>query len=256
MRRLIFVVALATAVGACSAGERVIVGAGTTLVDSGFMSTLEAEFGDEISVVAGSTAEILELAYQGAISVAIVHDERQELEYVAAHPETSRSAVFASRFLIVGPPPNVAPLAGGPAAEILAFVASQGITFVSRSDGSGTHARELALWAAAGVAPGGDWYVETGQGMGLTLQVADQRQAFTLVEAGAFLAARDTIDLRPVELADPDQLTNPYHALVVNGAGNGFVQWLTSAAGRAAIERANESTFGTQVYVPSDDPGE
>lgn len=256
MRRLILGVVLAAALGACSGGERVIVGAGTTLVDSGFMSALEAEFGDEISIVAGSTAEILELADQGAISVAVVHDERQELEYVAAHPETSRSAVFASRFLIVAPPRNAGPLAGRPPAEVLAFVASQEVTFVSRSDGSGTHARELALWAAAGVSPGGDWYVETGQGMGLTLQVADQRQAFTLVEAGAFLAAQDTIDLRPVELAGTNELANPYHALVVDSAGTEFVDWLTGAAGRAAIERANEGTFGMQVYLPSHDPGE
>lgn len=254
MRRFaLLLAAVAVAVAACSGGERVIVGAGTTLVDSGLMSALEAEYGRNIAVVGGSTAQILELAGQGAVSVALVHDESQELAYLAAHPGTARFAVFTSRFLIVGPLDAVDDFSGMEPAELMAAIASRGISFVSRSDGSGTYTRELALWDEAAVVPAGDWYIETGQGMGFTLQVADQRGAFTLVELGAYLAAAGTIHLVPVQLGGPaETVANPYHALVVDRAGEDFVDWLTGADGVAAITRANESTFGQQVYQASE----
>ena len=256
MRRpgAILLAAAILTVAACSGGERVIVGAGTTLVDSGLMAALEAEYGRPISVVAGSTAEILELAGQGSLSIALVHDESQELAYVADHPGTRRASVFASRFLIVGPPNAVEDLAGQQPADVMATIASRPLDFVSRSDRSGTHARELALWDEAGVTPGGDWYIATGQGMGFTLQVADQRGAFTLVELGAYLAAAGTIDLVPVELGGREAaMANPYHALVVGEAGGAFVDWLTGADGIAALGRANTATFGQQVYRASDE---
>jgi tungstate transport system substrate-binding protein len=246
---------IALAVAACGGGDRVIVGAGTTLVDSGMMSALEAEFGAEVSVVAGSTAEILELADQGAISAALVHDEGQELIYLGEHPGTPRYAVFTSRFLLVGPSAVASEFAGLQPAELMATIATRGMSFVSRADGSGTHARELALWNEAAVTPGGDWYIATGSGMGFTLQVADQRRAFTLVEEGAYLAAQDTIDLVPVDLDDGAELANPYHVLVIDAAGEEFVDWLVGTEGASAIRRANDITFGRQVYETSDDAG-
>jgi len=248
-RYLIGLLTILVVLTACGGG-RTIVGAGTTIVDSGLMAELETAYGGEISVVAGSTAEILQLARQGAVAAAIVHDPVQELEYVAAHPNTPRLAVFSSRFLIVGDPVLVAEAPADPSA-LMSWIADNGHPFVTRGDDSGTHVRELALWEEARVEPDdGDWYVSTGQGMGLTLQVADQRGAFTLVEEGAYLSAADTIGLVPVTL--DEVLANPYHALVFAAAGVDFVEWLAGPDGQDALKMANNRVFGGPVYVPSE----
>jgi tungstate transport system substrate-binding protein len=137
-----------------------------------------------------------------------------------------------------------------PAAAFETLVAN-GWTFVTRDDNSGTHVRELAIWSQAGVAPVDDAYVATGQGMGFTLQVADQRNAFTLVEAGAYMAARDTLDLEPVPLTAHDDLLNPYSALLIDESGREFFDWLTSPAGVAALLAVNQELFGQVVYRPA-----
>ncbi len=100
---------------------------------------------------------------------------------------------------------------------------------------------------------GEDWYVETGQGMGPTLLVADQRRALVLVEIGAWLAAQGPIGLVDMEL-DPGALHNPYRAMVMSSSrridgATAFVEWLVSADGEAAIEQANRDLFGVIVYA-------
>lgn len=228
-----------------------VVGAGTTTIDSGLMVALEAEFASELSVVGGSTAEALQLAEQGAVSVAVVHDEAQELAFMASHPEARRAAAFVSSFLLVGPADQVAAMAAVDPAEAFAEIAANGWTFVTRDDESGTHSRELAIWDQAGVAPGGDWYLATGQGMGFTMQVADQRSGFTLVEEGAYLAAAATLQLVPVALDDSPLLTNRYSIIQVDPLGNEFFEWLTGPDGQRAVAAASERLFAAPVYRPS-----
>lgn len=250
--RLVAVLAVACAVlpGCGDGSERVLVGAGTTTVDSGFMEALESRFPGDVSIVGGSTAELLASADQGAFAVAIAHDETQELRFVAEHPDSERRVVFASRFLVVGPPAQVAQIQATSPAAVFAEVVANGWTFVTRDDQSGTHAREMTLWADSGVEPAGEWYVATGQGMGFTLQVADQRSAFTIVEEGAFLAAADTLTLRAVDLAGAAALENPYSAILVDEVGRPFYEWLSGPEGRAAIAAANQEAFGRAVYEP------
>jgi tungstate transport system substrate-binding protein len=235
---------------ACGGQDRVIAGAGTSIADSGFIGVVAADFTEDVSIVGGATAELLELAAQGSVSVAIVHDEVQELAYMATHPDAERSAVFASDFLVVGPSELVASVSSRTAPGIFAEIAANGWTFVTRDDNSGTHVRELALWTQAGVVPPDGRYVATGQGMGFTLQVADQRGAFTLVEAGAYLAAADTLSLVPVPLSPHADLVNPYSAILVDETGRAFFEWLTSAAATEALAAANQELFGEVVYRP------
>lgn len=234
--------------------DRVIVGAGTTTVDSGFMEELEESYGESISVVPGSTAQLLELAAQGSLSAVIVHDEAQELQFMANHPAARRSPAFESAFLLVGPPEAVAALPASDPHQAFAAIASSGLTFVTRGDGSGTHTKELAIWEGADIAPGGPWYISTGQGMGQTLQVADQLAGFTLVELGVFAAATDTIDLQVVPLEDISLMANPYSVIVVDAAGNDFFSWLTGPTGQAGVVAANDAVFDQPVYTTSEDP--
>jgi tungstate transport system substrate-binding protein len=243
----------------CGRNADVVIAAGTTVVDSGLMDGLVATFAQdhpeaELSVVGLATQEALELGAQGEAGVLITHAPRLEAAFLAEH-EARATPVFSSFFQLAGPAPQVDVLSGFTAAESLAEIARRGWTFVSRADGSGTHERELALWDAAGVDPSGaDWYVETGQGMGISLLVADQREAFILVEAGT-LATAETVSLMPVELAgDGSDLVNPYTAIVPAGApplAATFVAWLVSPDGRAALAGANAELFGSALFRPS-----
>ena len=135
------------------------------------------------------------------------------------------------------------------------MIAESGHPFVSRADGSGTHQVESEIWDRAGVDPTGrEWYVETRQGMGLTLQVASQREAFVLVEMSVFLNAGETTGLVDAVL-DPAGLENPYRAIAVKGSpvtdeSRAFVEWLASPGGREALRRANLELYGAQIFEP------
>ena len=261
MKRIGFLGAAAIlAVSACSTPVRVIVAAGTTLVDSGILDELvsryEADHPDvELSVVGESTARILDLGRKGAADLLITHAPELEAGFVAEGRAARYDPVMESRFVLAGPTQanlGLPSLAG----EAFGEIARRGDLFVSRSDGSGTHQKELELWSQAGVDPSGmSWYLETGQGMGLTLQVADQRQAFVLSEIGAFLAAAPALSLEIVPLADDPVLINPYQLIVVSGsqaepAAAAFAAWLRSAEGREAMISANRDLFGEVVYQP------
>ncbi len=135
--------------------------------------------------------------------------------------------------------------------DALRVVAERGYPFVSRDDGSGTHAGELGAWESIGVDPSSEpWYIRTGTGMGATLQVANQRHAVTFTEQGAFIASAPVLTLQPVENT---VIPNPYDLTLIDPQANDaaalFVEWLTSPAGTLAIEKANTDLFGTQVFV-------
>jgi tungstate transport system substrate-binding protein len=113
----------------------------------------------------------------------------------------------------------------------------------------------MQAWRNSSIDPAGSsWYLETGQGMGPTLLIADQSDGVTLGEYGAFLAVRDTLSLVDLEL-DPAGLENPYVVMVSAASADldaalVFFAWLISSPGRAAIEAANIELFGEIVYQP------
>jgi tungstate transport system substrate-binding protein len=259
MKRLAgLVVVMALLVSACASlgDERVIVAAGTTVVDSGLVEYLvDAYIEDggrgEIDVLALSSQQSLVYATAGNADITITHEEDLLASFLFETPDAVSSPVFESRFVYVASPDLTFPL---PMVEsILDTVASEGITFVSRDDGSGTYVKEVAMWGAVGVDPTGEpWYIRTGTGMGETLLVADQRKGVTLAEAGAYLSASADLSLVPVDDGSDPRLVNPYDVTVVDPAGNeaavDFFAWLTSDQGRAAILAANGDLFGVEVY--------
>lgn len=245
----------------CGGGgtDRVIVAAGTTLVDSGLIDGVVAEYealnpGVEVSVVAEPTSLGLELGRRGAADLLIVHAPEQEERFVEEGNASASAAVLESRFVLVGPPGDTS-ISGRSVIEAFAAIASAGRTFVSRGDLSGTHEQELRLWAATGVEPSEqEWYLESGQGMGQTLLIADQRSGFTLAELGAFLEARDALSLVDYQVTG-EGLANPYTAYVAATADNRegameLLEWLGSQEGKATIEAVNQRLFGEIVYQP------
>ena len=243
---------------ACSGGgqERVVVAAGTTLVDSGLLDAVAGVFEEshpeiELSVVGEASARVLELGRRGGADVLITHAPALEQEFIRDGIAARYELVLSSTYVIVGPPDGVT---ADTSADVLAAIADTGGPFVSRADGSGTHEIERQLWAAAGIDPSDEsWYLETGQGMGLTLQVTDQRHGYTLSELGTFLAASDTLSLEPIEVGDAPP--NPYHLIVVGtsperAAGEEFLDWLIGPEGRRAVEQVNRDLFDRIVFRP------
>ena len=258
--RSILFIAIALGVSACAGTDRVVVAAGTTLVDSGILDHLAEGYeserpGPEVSIVGRATQEVLELGHRGAADLLITHAPSLEAEFLETHDEASAQSLFSSRFLLVGPPDRAEQLDGLGIIEALQVIAARGWSFLSRGDGSGTHIREVDLWAAANVtAEGRHWFSETGQGMGLSMQVADQSGAFILAEEGTFLIASPRLGLRTVLLEESaDLLVNPYAAIQVkdhSGAGE-FLSWLVSGTGRRELDAANRLFFGKTVFSPS-----
>ncbi len=253
---LLVIVALASACSSRS-DTRVVVAAGTTLVDSGFLREVidaytSSHGGVTFSLVGVGSAEAVAYADAGNAQIIVTHEPSVLASFLARAPHAVATRPFSSTFVVLAPPGVDVDTAD--AAAAFRSVASGGIPFVSRDDASGTHTRELQIWQSTGIDPTGrPWYIRSGAGMAASLLVADQRRAVTLSEIGAYLAAREALDLTVVPIRDESDLANPYDLTVVVPAempeATAFQAWLASAEGIREIEAANERLFGQQVYT-------
>jgi tungstate transport system substrate-binding protein len=224
----------------------------TSTQDSGLFADLlprfEAATGVAVRVVAVGTGQALELGRRGDADAVLVHDRAAEDAFLAGGFAESRRDVMWNDFLIVGPAADPAGVRGAAdVAAALAKIAAARAPFASRADDSGTHKAELRLWQAAGVDPraaSGGWYRETGSGMGATLNTAAELGAYGLADRATWVAFRNKRELVALVEGDP-RLRNPYGILVVSPAkhphakvelARRLAEWLTSDAGRAAIE--------------------
>jgi len=240
---------LAFGVAQASAADTFITVASTTSTENSglfahILPQFQAESGIEVRVIAQGTGQALETGRRGDVDVVLVHARALEDQFVADGYGVERFDVMYNDFVVIGPnddPAGVRGSADAPAA--FAAIAAAGAPFASRGDNSGTHVAELALWAQAGVEPAGAWYRSTGSGMGATLNTAAQLPAYALSDRGTWLSFMNRGDLAIVFEGDP-RLFNPYGVMLVNPerhahvkaeAGQAFIDWLVSDAGRAAI---------------------
>jgi len=219
----------------------------TSTRDTGLIDILvpmfELKHGVRVDLIAVGTGQALKFGENGDVDVVWVHAHDAELEFVRAGHGVRREDVMYNYFEVLGPPSDPAEISGLSAAAALKRIESGGHKFVSRGDGSGTHRRERALWESAGGLRPWDGFVEAGQGMGRTLVMADQMQAYTICDRGTYLVFADKIDLQPLA-AHGEELRNPYGAITVNPAkspkinhelANRFVDFLIGAEGQKLI---------------------
>jgi tungstate transport system substrate-binding protein len=209
-------------------------------------------------VIAVGTGQALKLGENGDVDVVLVHARESEDKFVAAGHGVNRRDVMYNDFVIVGPEEDPAGIKGASdAVEALKKVASAKATFCSRGDDSGTHKKEKKLWEAAGLTPQGAWYQETGQGMGPTLTVADEKKAYCLADRGTYVAYRDKIGLKILREGDK-QLLNPYGIIAVNPEKHKdvkydeamkLVEWVTSEEGQKII--GEYKVHGEVLFHPS-----
>jgi tungstate transport system substrate-binding protein len=192
----------------------------TSVLDSGILDELVARFEKDHpyrvkSIAVGSGAALL-MARQGEADVTLTHEPAAEQEFMDAGFGESRREIMYNDFIIVGPAEDPAGAAQGTdACGAFERISGTGSIFLSRGDASGTNAMELSIWEKTGIEPGGDWYRESGQGMGYTLRVADSEGAYTLSDRATFIVLQDSLKLVIIQEGDPD-LTNHYSCIITN----------------------------------------
>ena len=256
---------------AAVAGDRyIVVGSTTSTQDSGLFGWLLPAFtktsGIEVRIVAKGTGEAIKLGQSGDADVLLVHDPKSEMQFVTDGYGVKRFAFMYNDFIIVGPKADPAHIAGdGDVVDAMKKIAASGAAFASRGDNSGTNKAELRLWKAAGIDPkpgSGDWYLETGSGMGATLNTAVGKAAYTLSDRATWLAFQNKADFDVLVQGDKAML-NQYGVILVNPArfaavkakdGQAFIDWLISPEGQRTI--ADFRIGGQQVFFPNYAPGQ
>ena len=260
---------LVPAASARANDDFIIVQSTTSTQNSGLFDHILPMFtektGIEVRIVAVGTGQALKNAKNGDGDVVLVHSKPDEEKFVAEGWGVKRHDVMYNDFVIVGPASDPAEIAGLKEAD-KAFkrIAEAKAPFASRGDDSGTNKEEMRLWNVAGVdakKASGDWYLETGSGMGATLNTAVGKQAYTLADRGTWLSFANKDNFKVLVEGDP-KLFNQYGVILINPAkhpnvkanqGQTFVDWLIGKDGQTAIARYKIG--GKQLFFPNARPG-
>jgi len=268
MRRLLLVLTMLALPGAAwTQPSSVILATTTSTQDSGLLDVLvpmfEKKTGLTVKTISVGTGQALALAARGEADVTLAHAPSIERKYVEEGKLLNRRLVMYNDFVIIGPANDPARIKGlASAVEAMKRISASRSRFVSRGDKSGTHALELDLWRQAGLAPGiapeAAWYIESGQGMGQTLGIADDRRAYTLADRGTWLAFQKRVSLPVLVERDKPLLNlysvmevNPTNGPRVNGAGGkAFVDFMLAPETQAVIKTFGADRYGQPLFVP------
>jgi tungstate transport system substrate-binding protein len=244
------------------AARTLILSTTTSTQDSGLLDVLVPMFeqatGYSVKTISVGTGQALALAARGEADVTLAHAPALEKKYVDAGKMLNRRLVMFNDFVVIGPAEDPARIKGLPAAEALRRIAVAEARFVSRGDKSGTHLLEQALWKQAGIEPKTPWYIESGQGMGQTLGIANDRRAYTLTDRGTYLAFQKRVDL-PILVEKDRPLFNIYSVMEVNPAngsrvnapaGKAFADFVLSPAVQGVIRTFGVDKYGQPLFVP------
>lgn len=237
----------------------------TSTEDSGLLDYLLPIFkektGITVNVVAKGTGAALELAKNGDADGVLVHAKSQEEAFIAEGFATERFDVMYNDYIIVGPESDPAGLLNNaPNDPIKAFtlMSENKASFISRGDESGTHTKEKSFWKDANITPSGEWYVEAGTGMGAVLQMASEKQAYTLTDRATYLSMKDELDLVIVTEKN-DKMYNQYGVMMVNpekypikeAEVQEFIDFILSSEGQELIAEFGVEEFGQSLFVPN-----
>jgi tungstate transport system substrate-binding protein len=241
----------------------IILSTTTSTQDSGLLDVLvpmfERKTGNTVKTISVGAGQALALAAGGEADVTLAHAPELEKKYVADGKMINRRLVMYNDFVIIGSEEDPAKVKGEKSA-VAAFkkIAVAGGRFVSRGDKSGTHTLELALWKQAGVTPAAPWYIESGQGMGATLGIADDRKAYRLTDRATLLAFSKRVRLMTIVEGDRPLLNiysvmevNPANGPRVNAAGGkAFADFMLAPETQAVIKTFGVDKYGQALFVP------
>jgi len=244
--------------------DQVILATTTSTRDAGLLDSLlpvfERQTRYHVKVIAVGSGQALAMGRRGDADLVLSHAPEAERALVDSGHFVRRRLVMHNEFLVVGPASDPAGLRGlSDAVAAFRRLAERRAPFVSRGDQSGTHQREQQIWKrAAGSPPRDGWYVESGQGMGATLQLADEKRAYTLTDRATYLAWRDKLQLVPMVEGD-SLLYNVYHVLELNpknaarvnlAGGRALADFFVAPETQGLIAGFGKARFGQSLFVP------
>jgi tungstate transport system substrate-binding protein len=246
--------------------ESIILSTTTSTENSGLLDAILPDFkektGIDVKVVAVGTGKALAMGRDGEADVLLVHAKPSEEEFVSEGHGTERFDVMYNDFVLVGSKDDPAKLKEQSPNDIvkaLELIKDGEHKFISRGDDSGTNKKELALWKMKDITPEGDWYMSTGQGMGATLEVANETLGYTLTDRATYLSKKENLDLEIIVEGD-EKLFNQYGVIPVNPDKNDkinaegakkFVEWILSDETQKLIGEFGTEKFGQPLFTPN-----
>jgi tungstate transport system substrate-binding protein len=241
----------------------IILATTTSTQDSGLLDLLaplfEEESGYLVKVIAVGTGQALKMGENGNADVLFVHAPAAEKVLIENGSAVGRRLIMHNDFVIVGPASDPAGIRGvSSPVTALAKISTTQSNFVSRGDDSGTHKKELMIWETGGLTPEGDWYLQSGQGMGATLKISSEKQGYTLTDRATYLAQQDVLDL-DIMVGGDESLLNVYHAMLVNpktwpkvneAGARSWIDFLTRADIQLIIGEFGVEEFGQPLFFP------
>lgn len=244
----------------------IILATTTSTQDSGLLDVILPDFtyktGYEVDVIAVGSGEAMKMGENGEADVLLVHSPAAEKEFVAAGHSPARYDVMYNDFIILGPKDDPAGIkAAAPDKAQAAFqkIYDDKVTFVSRADESGTHKKELSIWDKLGLTPSGDWYIESGKGMGDVITMTNEMLGYTLADRATWLNMSEGTDLQIITEGDKD-LFNQYGVMVVDPSKNdkinaegalAFQEWILSDETQKLIGQYGVENYGIALFTPN-----
>lgn len=244
--------------------KNIILATTTSTQDSGLLDVLlpifEKKTGYFVKTIAVGSGQAMAMGQKGEADVLLVHSPAAEKKFVAEEYGVNRRLVMHNDFIVVGPAEDPAKIKGTKAtAEAFKKIASAGALFLSRGDNSGTNAKEKDVWKASGINPEGQkWYQQTGLGMGQTLNVASEKNGYTLADRGTYLAMKKNLRLDILMEGDAI-LLNIYHVIEVNPAkwpkvnvagAKAFSDFMVSKETQDVVKTFGVEKYGSPLFFP------
>ena len=242
----------------------IILATTTSTQDSGLLDVLlpifEKRTGWTAKPIAVGSGQAITMGQRGDADVLLVHSPDAELKFMAEGYGNERFLIMHNDFVIVGPGSDPAGVKSAKTAiDAMKAIDARSATFISRGDNSGTNALELALWRNAAIDPKArSWYQESGQGMGATLQIADQKTGYTISDRATYLALQKNLGLQVVNEGDKAYF-NVYHVITLNTERNpkinaeggiAFAQFMVSKEAQELIRTFGVDRYGQPLFVP------
>lgn len=247
-------------------GTTLMMATTTSTADTGLLDYLKPIFledtGIDLQWTAVGTGEALAMGESGDVDIVLVHAKASEEEFVASGAGVERFPVMYNDFVVVGPEEEGK--YGDDIAACFGAIQEGKLAFVSRGDDSGTDKKEKKIWAALEIDPTANPnYIESGQGMGATITIADEEEAYTLTDRGTWLKFKNDADL-DIELnivcEGAKDLLNQYGVIAVNPekfeglnneAANVFIEWICSDKVQELIGQYGVEEYGQDLFTPN-----